>query len=205
MKHATWVIASANRGKLAELRSLLEPRGITLRSQAEFAHASAPETGLTFVENALIKARAIARLSGLPTLADDSGLVVPALDGAPGLQSAIYASSNGEAGRCDQANNRKLLHDMQDKQDADRHAFFICVLVLLRSPEDPAPLICEGRWPGQILKQARGAGGFGYDPLFLPDDSEGLSAAELDSATKNRLSHRARALQQLLERLSHAQ
>ena len=183
------VLASSNRGKLLELRALLESRKIELLSQTELGISDAHESGLSFVENALIKARHAARQSGLPALADDSGLCVNALGGAPGLYSARYAGVHGD----DVANNARLLNALSGSADVQRMAYFQCSIALLRSANDPAPLIAEGRWYGRILDAPRGSGGFGYDPLFL-DPESGMSAAELDTATKNRISHRGQAL-----------
>jgi len=187
------VLASGNAGKLVELRELLAGTGIQLVSQRELGIAEAAETGTTFVENAIIKARHAATVSGLPALADDSGLCVDALDGAPGLDSAIYAGTHG----ADEANNDKLLRALAGVPDERRTAHYVCVLVLLRHSTDADPLIATGRWPGRILDARRGSHGFGYDPLFLPHDGEGLASAELDPALKNRISHRGQALAQL--------
>jgi XTP/dITP diphosphohydrolase len=185
----TIVLASGNAGKLAEMRALLGGFGLEPIAQAELGIADADETGATFVENALLKARQAARLSGLPALADDSGLCVDALGGAPGLHSARYAGAHGDAA----ANIEKLLAALQGVPEAARTAHFHCTIVLLRAADDPAPLIAEGRWHGRILAAPRGGRGFGYDPVFL-DPTSGLSAAELDPATKNRVSHRGHAL-----------
>jgi XTP/dITP diphosphohydrolase len=187
------LLASSNPGKLAELRALLAPTGIEVLPQSAFGIEDAEETASTFVENALLKARHGARLSGLPTLADDSGLCVDALGGAPGLHSARYAGCHGDSA----GNIAKLLEALRDTADAERSAWFICVLVLLRHPDDPAPLIAEGRWSGRILHAPRGNGGFGYDPVFL-DPELGRSAAELDSGEKLVRSHRGKALRVLL-------
>lgn len=189
------VLASGNAGKLAELQATLAPLSITLHSQAEFAVPDVEETGLTFVENALIKARAASKHSGLPAIADDSGLEVDYLQGAPGIYSARYADGAG-----DEANNQKLLKALQDVPHAQRSARFQCVLVYLRHWQDPTPLICQGYWEGHILNSARGGGGFGYDPLFLPVGSE-QSASEMGKAEKNRVSHRAHASAKLLTAL----
>ena len=190
------VLASGNAGKLAELRVLLEPLGIELVSQRELGIADPDETGATFVENALQKARHAALLSGLPALADDSGLCVDALDGAPGLLSARYAGMHGDAA----ANINKLLEALRGIPEPARTAHFHTAIVLLRTPADPAPLIAEGRWHGRILETPRGEGGFGYDPVFL-DAASARSAAELDAMEKNRVSHRGRALSRLLDLL----
>ena len=188
------VLASANQGKLNELAGLLAPLGIEVESQAAFGITPAPEERSTFVENALDKARHVARQSGLPALADDSGLVVPALGGAPGIRSARYAGADGN----DAANNAKLIAALADV-DAPR-AHFYCALVFLRHPEDPAPIVATARWHGEILAAPRGQAGFGYDPLFyLPELQR--TAAELEPAEKNRRSHRGRAMALLLEQL----
>lgn len=167
-----------------------------MRSIAEFSDEAVDEPAPTFVENALLKARHAARMSGLPALADDSGLEVAALGGAPGVRSARFAGESAS----DSANNRRLLQALEGVPDAERSARFVAVIVLLRSPEDPTPIIAEGVWHGRILAAPRGAQGFGYDPLFLVP-ALGLSAAELDPATKSRLSHRGKALRALLARL----
>jgi len=187
------VLASSNTGKLIELRELLTGSGIELVAQSELGIGDAEETGLTFVENAILKARHAARASGLPALADDSGLCVDALDGAPGLYSARYAGVHGD----NAGNNTKLLRELEGVLEAQRTARFVCVLALLRTADDPDPIIATGRWPGRVLHAPRGEHGFGYDPVFLPDDGGGLGAAELDPALKNRISHRGQALAML--------
>jgi XTP/dITP diphosphohydrolase len=191
------VLATSNRGKLAELRPLLGETGFELVTQGELGVEDAVEDGLTFVENALIKARHACRATGLPALGDDSGLVVDALGGAPGLYSARYAGEHGNA----QANIAKLLHEMRDLAGDQRRAHFYCVLVALRHADDPQPLIVEGAWHGLVLDAPRGDGGFGYDPVFL-DPGRGVSAAQIEAATKNRISHRGIALARLRERLA---
>ena len=191
------VLASGNAGKLRELRALLATDGFGLHAQSEFGVVDIDETGLTFVENALLKARHAARATGLPALADDSGLCVDALGGAPGLYSARFAGMHGDA----QANNSKLLGLLGDLPDGQRGAHFHAVIVLLRHAEDPQPLIAEGSWHGRILHAPRGGGGFGYDPVFF-DPVHAASAAELDPALKNRISHRGQALAALRERLA---
>jgi XTP/dITP diphosphohydrolase len=191
------VLASGNRGKLAEFAALFADSGLEFVVQSELGVDDIEETGLSFVENALLKARHAARTTGLPALADDSGLCVAALDGAPGLYSARYAGHHGDH----QANNARLLHELGDVADADRGAFFICVLALLRHADDPAPLVAEARWHGRILRQPQGDGGFGYDPLFLPD-GQSQSAAALDARVKNRISHRGQALALLRGKLA---
>jgi XTP/dITP diphosphohydrolase len=194
------VLASSNRGKLAELRELLAASGHELLAQSDFDVGDADETGATFFENALIKARHAALATGLPALADDSGLVVDALDGEPGLRSARYSGRHGN----DAANNALLLDRLRNVPEAARGAHFYCVLVMLRSASDPQPLIAEGLWRGRILSAPRGANGFGYDPLFLPDGYD-ISSAELDPALKNANSHRGQALARLRERLARAE
>jgi XTP/dITP diphosphohydrolase len=191
------VLASHNAGKLKELQAMLGD-AVRVRSVAEFSSHEPEETGLSFVENAILKARHAARVSGLPALADDSGLAVDALGGAPGIRSARYAGGGGDA-----ANNAKLLEALQDVPDAERGAQFVCALALVQHADDPLPILCEGLWHGRILHEARGEGGFGYDPLFWVAERE-CASAELPSAEKNRLSHRARAMAQLKQRLGLA-
>lgn len=188
------VLASHNAKKLAELRALLAPLGWKPRLVSEFSAEAPEETAPSFVENALIKARHAAQVSGLPALADDSGLEVAALGGAPGVHSARYAGRHGD----DEANNRKLLDALAGRSDRD--ARFVCVMVLLRHAADPTPLLAEGYWPGRIIEAPRGAAGFGYDPLFLVPEY-GCTAAELAPAVKNACSHRARAAAALQARL----
>jgi XTP/dITP diphosphohydrolase len=190
------VLASGNAGKLKELAHLLEPLGLEVASQADFDVTPPEETGLTFVENALIKAREAARVSGLPALGDDSGLVVEALDGRPGIYSARFAGDNAT----DADNNALLLKELDDLPMERRAAAFHCCLVLLRHESDPAPIIAHGIWHGHILEQPRGDGGFGYDPLFYDADL-GAAAAELPLAEKSRVSHRGKALAELIKRL----
>ncbi|HBP80453.1 MAG TPA: non-canonical purine NTP pyrophosphatase, RdgB/HAM1 family [Halomonas sp.] len=195
----TLVLASGNSGKLKEFNQLLSPLGLDVRPQAEFGVHDVEETGLTFVENALLKAREASRVSGLPALADDSGLEVDALNGAPGIYSARYA---GEP-KSDQRNNEKLLAALSECAEGQRTARYWCVLVYLRHAEDPVLVIVQRSWEGEVLAHPRGEGGFGYDPLFwLPD--QGMSVAELPSETKNRLSHRGRALHTLVDILKVA-
>ncbi len=191
----TLLLASNNRGKLDEFARLLSPLGFALRAQAELGISEADEPFGTFVENALAKARHAARASGLPALADDSGICVPALGGAPGVRSARYAGEPAS----DAANNRKLVSDLAGQADAT--AYYYCVLVYLRHANDPQPVMAEGRWDGVIVPDARGNGGFGYDPHFwLP--SLGKTAAELTPQEKNQLSHRGQALRALAARLA---
>lgn len=194
-----WVIASSNAGKLGEFREMLGGSGIEFVTQGELGVDDADETGLTFVENALIKARKAARETGMPALGDDSGLCVDVLGGAPGLYSARYSGVHGDA----QANIDKLLDVLKDVPDAQRTAHFYAVIVLLRHADDPQPLIAEGVWSGSILHARRGDGGFGYDPVFF-DPELGVSAAELDAERKNRISHRGRALAALRARLQES-
>ena len=196
---ARLVLASGNAGKLAELGALLADAGRELVPQSALGVDDIEETGLTFVENALLKARHAARATGLPAIADDSGICVDALGGAPGLYSARYAGGHGDS----QANIARLLRELDGLPAGQRGARFRCVIVLLRHAEDPEPLIAEGHWAGQVLEAPRGAGGFGYDPVFL-DPSLGLSAAELAPELKNRISHRGQALAQLRARLHEA-
>jgi XTP/dITP diphosphohydrolase len=193
------VLASSNPGKLKEFGALLADSGFELVAQAGLGVTDVAETGLTFVENALLKARHAARTTGLSALADDSGLCVEHLHGAPGLYSARYAGQHGD----NAGNNAKLLRDLQGVPDAQRGAFFICVLVLLRDADDPAPLIAESRWHGRVLHAPQGAHGFGYDPLFLPD-GQAVSSAQLEPTLKNRISHRGQALAKLRDQLRAA-
>lgn len=187
-KGRSLVLASGNPGKLRELTAMLEPMGWKVRPQSEWDFPEAVEDGLSFVENALIKARHAARLTGLPSLADDSGLVVDALGGAPGIYSARYAGEGG-----DDANCNKLLAALQEVPDADRGAHFYCAMALVHHGEDPAPLIAIGRWDGFITREACGDGGFGYDPLFRVPEAH-CTSAELAADIKNDMSHRGRAL-----------
>lgn len=190
------VLASRNAGKLAEMQALLAPLGWTLRLVSDFTDEAAVESASSFVENALIKARHAAQVSGLAAIADDSGLEVAALNGAPGVYSARYA---GE-GASDADNNAKLLDALLDLPEPQRMARFVCVLAFMRHAADPTPVLAEGFWNGRILDAPRGAQGFGYDPLFYAPE-HGCSSAELTPAVKNRGSHRARAVASLLARL----
>lgn len=193
------VLASANPGKIREFGQLFAPLGLRVRPQSEFGVVDVEETGLTFVENALLKAREASRASGLPALADDSGLEVDALAGQPGIYSARYA---GEP-RSDARNNAKLLEALAGVPSGSRSARYWCALVYLRHAADPVPLIVQCSWEGEMLAAPRGDGGFGYDPLFwLP--SLGKSAAELGAEEKNRSSHRGRALEAMLTALRKA-
>jgi len=190
------VLASNNRGKLREIEALLAPAALRLIPQGQLGIEAAEETGLTFVENAILKARHAAHASGLGAIADDSGIEVDALDGAPGIYSARYAGSDAS----DQANCDKLLQALADRPGCDRSARFQCVMVYLRHADDPTPLICQGTWEGLILDAPHGEHGFGYDPIFgVP--THGLSSAELDPETKNALSHRGQALRALVASL----
>lgn len=191
------VLASGNAGKLKEFREILAPHGFQLVAQGELGIPDPEETGLSFVENALLKARHASQLSKLPALADDSGLCVDALGGAPGLYSARYAGEHGNHA----ANIARLLQALNGRSEGERSAWFISVIALIRHPLDPAPLIAEGRWHGRILRAPRGEGGFGYDPVFEDPESR-LSAAELEPAHKHRISHRGRALASLLEAIT---
>jgi len=189
------VVATSNSGKLAEISEILGAQ-FDLVAQRDLGIADAEETASTFVENALLKARQATRVSGLPALADDSGICVDALGGAPGLISALYAGRHGD----NAANNAKLLDALRDVPEAQRTAHFHCTIVLLRHVDDPAPLIAEGHWHGRILHAPRGNNGFGYDPIFF-DPVLGQGAGELDAAVKNRVSHRGQALMRLRELL----
>ena len=187
------VLASNNPGKIREIAALLEPLAIEVVPQSELGIAEADEPHGTFLENALAKARHASRASGLPALADDSGLCVPALRGEPGVHSAYYAGREGSREDRDARNNGKLLQSL----GSERRAYYACVMVLTRVASDPLPLVAEGLWHGEIARAPRGANGFGYDPLFFLTDY-GKTAAELDPAEKNRISHRGQALARLL-------
>jgi len=190
------VLASRNARKLAELQDLLGALDYRLRLLSDFSEEQAEEHAPSFVENALLKARHAAKLSGLPALSDDSGIEVDALNGAPGVHSARYAGANAS----DADNNAKLLDALRDVSGHRRTARYVCVLALVRQPYDPVPVLAQGEWRGQLLESPRGAGGFGYDPLFWVAE-HGKTAAELPAALKNRLSHRARAAAALLQAL----
>jgi len=196
MAKRTLVVASGNAGKLAEFEDMLGSRGFIVKAQSDFDVEQPPETGKTFVENALVKARTAAKASGHAALGDDSGLVVQALDGRPGIKSARFAGK----GAGDDANIDKLIGELEGLPEARRGAYFYCCLVLLRHADDPAPLIATGRWHGYILESRRGEGGFGYDPVFHDRDM-GATAAELPATEKNRVSHRGRALHDLMKLL----
>jgi XTP/dITP diphosphohydrolase len=192
----TLVLASGNAGKLRELGAMLRPLRWSVRPQSDWALEEAVETGLSFIENALIKARHAARLTGLPALGDDSGLVVDALDGEPGIYSSRYAGASAD----DASNNCKLLDALAGVGASGRGAHFYCAMALMRHAGDPAPLLATGQWDGRILEAPAGSDGFGYDPLFWVP-GEGCSAAQLPAGLKNRLSHRSRALAVLLQQL----
>ena len=187
------VLATGNKGKVAELSQLLSPLDIDIVPQSEFNVPDVAETGTTFVENAIIKARHAAKITGLPAIADDSGLAVDALDGAPGVYSARYAGSHAT----DTDNIDKLLEALKDVAPAARHARFLCVLVYMRSADDPTPIICQGEWHGKITTQRTGDSGFGYDPVFWVEQKQ-CTSAQLSKEQKNALSHRGQALDQLL-------
>jgi XTP/dITP diphosphohydrolase len=194
------VIATSNKGKLAEMQPMLAEFGFDAVPQSTFGFADAEETGSTFVENALLKARNACRQTGLPALADDSGLIIDALDGAPGLISAHYAGTHGDS----VGNIEKVLAEMAAKDNPVRSARFYCCIVLLKHAEDPQPIIAEGVWHGEILDAPVGENGFGYDPIFWDPELK-QSAAQVPAELKNRISHRGRALQQLQLKLqAHA-
>lgn len=192
----TIVLASANKGKLKEFQHMLSEVGFRVLPQAEFNVSSVAETGLSFVENAIIKARHASKISGLAAIADDSGLEVDALDGAPGIYSARYSGANAT----DDSNNQKLLLALAGLPTAQRTARYQCILVFMRHPSDPTPIIAEGRWEGRILEAPRGEGGFGYDPIFWVP-SHNCASAELEKEEKNRISHRALAMKALMVKL----
>jgi XTP/dITP diphosphohydrolase len=196
-----YVLASGNQGKLREMAAILGPMGFIVRPQSDWQVPQAAETAITFIENSLIKARQAARFTGLPSIADDSGLVVPALNGEPGIYSARYAGDNAD----DEANTLKLLEKLSGMRGVDRNAYFLCALVLVQSAEDPAPLLAIGRWDGQILLSQQGSGGFGYDPVFgvlpLAGDGKQCSAAELAPMDKSRISHRGQALRAMVSQI----
>ena len=196
---ARLVLASGNPGKLAELSALLGEWGCEVHAQSEYGTPEAAETGDSFVENALLKAHGAAHHCQLPAIADDSGLIVDALDGAPGIYSARYAGP----GATDADNNARLLAELKDVPAGQRSARFHCALVYLRHWQDPNPIICEASWEGEILERPSGDKGFGYDPLFFVPE-QGCSSAQLDRELKNRISHRGRALQLLLAALHKA-
>jgi XTP/dITP diphosphohydrolase len=194
---ARLVLATGNVGKLREMRAILAPWSVDVLPQSDFTAASAEETGLSFVENAILKARFAAEASGLPAIADDSGLEVDALHGAPGIYSARYAGP----GAGDAANNARLLRELDAVPDRERTARYRCAMVFLRWPLDPAPVVRQASWEGRIARLPRGTGGFGYDPLFLVGNGD-VMAAELDAAHKNSISHRGQALRALVAALT---
>lgn len=190
-------LATGNPGKLREMRAILAPWQVEVLPLSDFTTASPDETGLSFVENAILKARFAAQVSGLPAIADDSGLEVDALHGAPGIRSARYAGESAD----DSANNARLLLDLSSVPDDARTARYRCAIAYLRWPEDPAPIVCQASWEGRIARAPRGGGGFGYDPLFLVDGGE-RTAAEFNPEEKNRCSHRGTALRALVAALA---
>jgi XTP/dITP diphosphohydrolase len=191
------VLASGNKGKIKEFSEIFAQSGVQIIPQTELQISDAEETGLSFVENAIIKARHAAKLSGLPALADDSGIAVDYLGGAPGIHSARFAGEHGN----DAANNQKLLEQLKNVPDAQRGASFHCVLVLLRHANDPVPYIFHGEWRGKMLTAPQGENGFGYDPLFFVPEHQ-CSSAQLSSEIKNKISHRAKAVQALIKALN---
>ena len=190
----TLVLATGNKGKVAELSDLLQAQAVSVKPQSEFAVPEVPETGTTFVENAIIKARHASKITGLPAIADDSGLVVSALQGAPGIYSSRYAGSDAN----DADNIDKLLDALAGV--AERTAHFYCCLVFMRHADDPVPIVCEGYWYGEIATERSGEGGFGYDPVFYVSEYQ-QTAAQLGKAKQSTISHRAIALKQLLDRM----
>ncbi|WIO74150.1 XTP/dITP diphosphatase [Porticoccaceae bacterium LTM1] len=194
--HTKVVLASGNTGKLNEFNHLLADCGFEVLPQSAFSVPDVAETGRTFVENAIIKARNASHYAGLPAIADDSGLEVDILKGAPGIYSARFSGEDAT----DQKNNAKLLGLLKDVSEEQRTARFQCVLVYLRHPDDPTPLICQGSWEGRILTEPRGENGFGYDPLFLVPEHN-CASAELPKEVKNRISHRGKAMAKLLDAL----
>jgi XTP/dITP diphosphohydrolase len=191
-----FVLASGNKGKLREISEMLRPMDLVVRPQSDWQTGEAEETAPTFIENALAKARNAARHTGLPAIGDDSGLVVPSLNGEPGIFSARYAGT----GANDRSNMQKLLAELEKRRATDRSAYFYCAMVLMTTGDDPAPLVATARWHGEILHTPRGEGGFGYDPVFAVKGTR-YSAAELASAEKHRVSHRGQALRLLVEQL----
>jgi XTP/dITP diphosphohydrolase len=189
----TLVLASGNPGKLRELKAMLDPLGWVVMPQSDWAISEADEDGLSFIENALIKARHASKYTGLPALGDDSGLVVDALNGAPGIFSSRFGGANAD----DISNNNKLLSALEGVPKSARSAHFYCAMALVRHAQDPSPLLATGRWDGQIMKIPAGGGGFGYDPLFWVPE-KGCSSAELPEQIKNRFSHRGKALSEMM-------
>ncbi|PWI32136.1 non-canonical purine NTP pyrophosphatase [Vibrio albus] len=193
------VLATGNQGKVREMADLLSDFGFEVLAQSEFNVSDVAETGTTFIENAIIKARHAAQETGLPAIADDSGLEVDTLKGAPGIYSARYA---GE-GASDLDNLNKLLEELKDVPEAERTARFHCVLVMMRHADDPTPIVCHGTWEGRILNESQGSNGFGYDPVFFVPE-KGCASAELEPVVKKQLSHRGKALQQLFATLKQS-
>lgn len=198
LKASTWVIASGNRGKIREFQSLFSDSGIVIIAQSELEVVEAEETGLSFIENAIIKARNASAQTKLPAIADDSGLEVSALYGEPGIYSARYAADSTGAETSDQRNNEKLLSALEGVQS--RGARFVCSLAFVRHAHDPTPVVSVGYWQGKILAEPRGEKGFGYDPLFYLDDQE-CTAAELEPKQKAKISHRGQAMSKLFKNL----
>lgn len=193
-----WVLASANKGKIRELQDMLGGLGINIIPQQDLGIEDAEETGLTFVENAILKARHAAEKSGLPAIADDSGLEVDYLKGAPGIYSARFSGK----GATDQSNLDKLMSEMQGVPANRRYARYQTVIAIMAHATDPTPIICQGTWEGEITFEEKGTEGFGYDPVFKPADTD-CHAAELEKSVKNTISHRGKAINQLLEKLKH--
>ena len=193
------VLATNNQGKINELQALIANASFDIIAQSQFNIPDADETGLTFIENALLKARHTAKLTGLPAIADDSGLAVDALGGQPGIYSARYAGEHGN----DKSNNQKLLKALQNIPKEKRTAYFYCALVFMRHENDPTPIICLGKWDGLILNEEQGDGGFGYDPLFYVPEL-GCTAAQLTKEQKSQISHRGQALKQLIAKIKTA-
>jgi XTP/dITP diphosphohydrolase len=194
------ILATHNQGKIAEFNLLLKDLSISFAAQSDYGVSDIEETGLSFIENALLKARHAAKCTGLPALADDSGICVSAIGGAPGIYSARYAGEHGNG----PANIQKLLSEMQDIPEKKREAYFICCLAYVDGPFDQTPIICEGRWYGHILFEKKGEQGFGYDPIFYVPEYN-CSVAELSAEIKNKISHRAKALEELKKKLGKCQ
>ncbi len=199
IKNQTIVLATGNPGKVRELQQILADSGLTIAPQSDYDAPEAIEDGLGFVENALIKARSAARHTGLPAIADDSGIAVDALNGEPGIHSARFAGEQAS----DEENLQLLLERMQGVEVAQRTARFICLMVYVRHADDPTPLICEGSWEGRLLEAPQGDNGFGYDPIFFVPEKN-CTSAELPSVEKNQLSHRGKALRCLVQKLTAA-
>ncbi len=193
------LLASGNKGKVKELKEMLAPFGLNVVPQSNFEVEEVPETGTTFIENAIIKARHAAKVTGLPCIADDSGLEVAALKGAPGIYSARFAGPDATDG----TNIDKLLEALKDVPEGQRQARFVCVLVFMRHADDPTPIICQGFWEGEITTELSGDNGFGYDPVFFVTE-KGCTSAQLSPEQKHQLSHRGQALKQLLAQIENA-